>query len=163
MLQIVREMAKTFDVESALISGIINAESDFIPGRMNPETPAPGDESYGLMSVKLTTARWLGFAGTADELQKDDKINIYFGTKYLRWLYDHFSTNDLDVIAAYNAGQGNTKKGGPYGNISYVRKVVLCRFLIGMVEDLNVILPLALPVGALMLVDEIRKSIGGKK
>jgi soluble lytic murein transglycosylase-like protein len=57
------------------------------------------------MQLIPRTGRWLGATDLRDPLQ-----NIVAGAKYLRYLSDRFGGNEDQVIAAYNAGEGNVRR-----------------------------------------------------
>lgn len=78
--------------------------------------------SVGLMQIMLSTARSLGFRGHFGELF-DPETNIRYGTEYLRRLKAQYQ-GELDMIAAYNAGQPRKSPDGRYLNQDYVQKVL---------------------------------------
>ena len=93
------EAAKKFDVDAALVSAVIKAESDFNPHELSNKG------ARGLMQLMPSTA--IRF-GVVDAL--DPAANIYGGTRYLRWLLNTFNGNADLAVAAYNAGEGNVWK-----------------------------------------------------
>ena len=93
------EAAKKFDVDAALISAVIKAESDFNPREVSNKG------ARGLMQLMPATAERFGVANAFDA-----KGNIHGGVRYLRWLLDAFEGNADLAIAAYNAGEGNVWK-----------------------------------------------------
>ena len=93
------EAAKKFDVDAALVSAVIKAESDFNPHELSNKG------ARGLMQLMPSTA--IRF-GVVDAL--DPAANIYGGTRYLRWLLNTFHGNADLAVAAYNAGEGNVWK-----------------------------------------------------
>ncbi|HEY2830570.1 MAG TPA: lytic transglycosylase domain-containing protein [Thermoanaerobaculia bacterium] len=93
------EAAKKFDVDAALVSAVIKAESDFNPR----ETSNKG--ARGLMQLMPATAERFGVTNSFDPV-----ANIYAGTRYLRWLLETFNGNADFAVAAYNAGEGNVWK-----------------------------------------------------
>jgi len=93
------EAAKKFDVDAALISAVIKAESDFIPREM------ANKGARGLMQLMPGTAERFGVTDSFDPV-----ANIYGGTRYLRWLLTKFNGNADFAVAAYNAGEGNVWK-----------------------------------------------------
>lgn len=93
------EAAKKFDVDAALVSAVIKAESDFNPHEQSNKG------ARGLMQLMPSTA--IRF-GVVDVL--DPAANIYGGTRYLRWLLNTFHGNADLAVAAYNAGEGNVWK-----------------------------------------------------
>jgi soluble lytic murein transglycosylase-like protein len=93
------EAAKKFDVDAALVSAVIKAESDFNPREMSNKG------ACGLMQLMPGTAERFGVKDSFDPV-----ANIYGGTRYLRWLLTKFNGNADLAVAAYNAGEGNVWK-----------------------------------------------------
>jgi soluble lytic murein transglycosylase-like protein len=110
------EAAKHFDVDAALVSAVIKAESDYNPKVVSHKG------ARGLMQLMPATAKRFGVANSFDP-----KANIYGGTRYLRWLLKTFDGNADLAVAAYNAGEGNVWKYNgipPFREtIGYVRKI----------------------------------------
>jgi hypothetical protein len=96
---IIVEAAKKFDVDAALVSAVIKAESDY-----NPRTVSHKG-ARGLMQLMPATAERFGVTNSFDPAQ-----NIHAGTRYLRWLLKTFDGNADLAVAAYNAGEGNVWK-----------------------------------------------------
>ena len=96
---IIVEAAKHYDVDAALVSAVIKAESDY-----NPRTVSHKG-ARGLMQLMPATAKRFGVTNSFDP-----KENIYAGTRYLRWLLKKFDGNADLAVAAYNAGEGNVWK-----------------------------------------------------
>ena len=114
--KLIIEAAKKFDVDAALISAIIKAESDFNPREVSNKG------ARGLMQLMPATAERFGVVNSFDA-----KANINGGVRYLRWLLDAFEGNADLAIAAYNAGEGNVWKysGVPpfRETLSYINRV----------------------------------------
>ena len=96
---IIIKAARYHDIDAALVSAVIKAESDY-----NPKTVSHKG-ARGLMQLMPATAARFGVRNSFDPEQ-----NIYAGTKYLRWLLDKFGGNADLAVAGYNAGEGNIKK-----------------------------------------------------
>ena len=132
-LAIARAEAKAQGIDLALVLAVIQKESSFDPKAKSPAG------ARGLMQLLPSTAKWLGLKDT--KKLTDPAVNIKYGVKYLKYLWDEFATipaGDLSAadlkqktsrmaIAAYNAGQGNVHK---YGDVppfketkNYVKKV----------------------------------------
>ncbi len=90
--------AKTFGIDSRLITAIIAVESMF-----DPNAIGDNGKSFGLMQVQLETAKDMGFTGKK-ELLLDPQINIDYGTKYLKYQKDRYNGYEKFMIAAYNSG-----------------------------------------------------------
>ncbi|HEX3518967.1 MAG TPA: lytic transglycosylase domain-containing protein [Solirubrobacteraceae bacterium] len=101
---IIREQAAAKHLDPALIAAVIYAESKF-----EPRPSSAGAE--GLMQILPATAYYLahlsgGFRFTASDLATP-KVNLAYGSYYLRYLLDHYEGNELLAVAAYNAGLTN--------------------------------------------------------
>jgi membrane-bound lytic murein transglycosylase B len=110
------EAGKKFDVDAALISAVIKAESDFNPREVSHKG------ARGLMQLMPATAERFGVMNSFDA-----KANINGGVRYLRWLLDAFAGNADLAVAAYNAGEGNIWKYNgvpPYREtITYINRI----------------------------------------
>ena len=93
------EASKKFDVDAALVSAVIKAESDFNPREISNKG------ARGLMQLMPSTALRFGVTDSYDPT-----ANIYGGVRYLRWLLETFKGNADLAVAAYNAGEGNVWK-----------------------------------------------------
>ena len=91
--------AKKHDIDAALVSAVIKAESDYNPRTMSHKG------ARGLMQLMPATAKRFGVTNSFDPEE-----NIYAGTRYLRWLLKTFDGNADLAVAAYNAGEGNVWK-----------------------------------------------------
>ena len=110
------EAAKKFDVDAALVSAVIKAESDFNDRELSNKG------ARGLMQLMPSTAERFGVTDSYDPV-----ANIYGGVRYLRWLLQTFNGNADLAVAAYNAGEGNVWKynGVPpfRETISYINRI----------------------------------------
>jgi len=97
--EIIIAAARHFDVDAALVSAVIKAESDYNPRTLSHKG------ARGLMQLMPATAKRFGVADSFDPTE-----NIYAGTRYLRWLLKTFDGNADLAVAAYNAGEGNVWK-----------------------------------------------------
>jgi hypothetical protein len=104
------EAARKFDVDAALVSAVIKAESDFNPREVSNKG------ARGLMQLMPATAERFGVTNAFDP-----EANIYAGTRYLRWLLQTFDGNADLAVAAYNAGEGNVWK---YNGVPPFRETV---------------------------------------
>jgi len=103
--------SKQFNVDRHLICAIIKVESNFNPVAIN-KNDGPSD-SLGLMQIKYSTARELGFRGTPKQLV-NPVYNLKYGIKYLAKAQEKFN-NISHVIQAYNGGLGvKIKEHTPY-------------------------------------------------
>ena len=97
--KLIIEAAKKFDVDAALVSAVIKAESDFNAREVSNKG------ARGLMQLMPSTAERFGVTDSYDPV-----ANIYGGVRYLRWLLQTFNGNADLAVAAYNAGEGNVWK-----------------------------------------------------
>lgn len=108
--KVIVEAARKFDVDAALVSAVIQAESDFNPHELSNKG------ARGLMQLMPATAERFGVVDSFDPV-----ANIYAGTRYLRWLLETFHGNADLAVAAYNAGEGNVWK---YNGVPPFRETV---------------------------------------
>lgn len=104
---IIREQAAAKHLDPALIAAVIYAESKF-----EPRTSSAGAE--GLMQIEPATAKFLahlsgGYRFTTADLGTP-KVNVAYGSYYLRYLLDHYGGSELPALAAYNAGLANVDR-----------------------------------------------------
>lgn len=107
---IIVEAARRFDVDAALVSAVIKAESDYNPRIVSHKG------ARGLMQLMPATAERFGVTNSFDPAQ-----NIHAGTRYLRWLLKTFDGNADLAVAGYNAGEGNIWK---YNGVPPFRETV---------------------------------------
>jgi soluble lytic murein transglycosylase len=101
---VIREQATDKHLDPALIAGVIYAESKF-----EPRTSSAG--ALGLMQILPATAGFIaeksgGVRFTTSDLATP-KINLAYGSWYLRYLLDHYEGDETLAVAAYNAGLAN--------------------------------------------------------
>jgi soluble lytic murein transglycosylase len=104
---IIREQAADKHLDPALIAAVIYAESKF-----EPRPSAAG--AQGLMQILPATAYYVahlsgGTRFTAKDLATP-KVNLAYGSYYLRYLLDHYGGDEMLAVAAYNAGLTNVDK-----------------------------------------------------
>jgi soluble lytic murein transglycosylase len=101
---VIREQAAEKHLDPALIAAVIYAETKF-----DPRPSSAG--AQGLMQILPATAYFIahlsgGYRFTASDLATP-RINVAYGSYYLRYLLDHYSGNEMLAVAAYNAGLAN--------------------------------------------------------
>lgn len=116
--QIVAEVARAYDLESALLHAVISVESNYSSSIVSRKG------AVGLMQLMPETAKRYGVANPFDPVQ-----NLHGGARYLRYLLKIFNNNISLVLAAYNAGENAVLKYGksipPYRETeNYVPRVL---------------------------------------
>jgi len=109
--------AKRANVDAALVSAVIRAESNYEPRSVSRKG------ARGLMQLMPATARRFGVSRPFDP-----RANVRGGAKYLRELADRYDGNPELVLAAYNAGENAVETHGgvpPYREtVRYVQKIL---------------------------------------
>jgi soluble lytic murein transglycosylase len=104
---IIRQQAADKHLDPALIAAVIYAESKF-----NPRTSRAG--AKGLMQLLPHTAAYLARRSGATNFSRADlatpRVNIAYGSYYLRYLIDHYGGQVTPALAAYNAGISNVDR-----------------------------------------------------
>lgn len=133
---LIRAAASGYGVDPALIKAHMSVESNFNPHATNLEGSGVNPSS-GLMQVRLSTARALGFPGeqgNSDLLTGlyAPGVNVPLAAKLIRQNLDQ-AAGDLDrAISAYNGGWSQAKgygfrlASGSFGNQAYVDAVRTC-------------------------------------
>src|SRR3981081_4277454 len=101
---LIREQAAAKHLDPALIAAVIYAESKF-----DPRPSSAGAQV--LMQILPATAYYLahlsgGNSFTASDLDTP-RINVAYGSYYLRYLLNHYNGNETLAVAAYNGGLAN--------------------------------------------------------
>lgn len=114
----VQEASNAYRLPAELIHAVIVVESNYNPRAVSPKG------AQGLMQLMPATIRRFGGGNAFDPRQ-----NILMGSRYLRWLMDHFNQDMELAVAAYNAGEGAVVKAGyripPYAEtMKYVPNVL---------------------------------------
>ena len=94
--QMVASHAAANGVPAELVHRVIVRES-----RYNPRAVSRGN--YGMMQIKLATARGLGYTGTAQGLLDPD-TNLTYAVKYLAGAYKAANGNQNRAVAYYAGG-----------------------------------------------------------
>jgi soluble lytic murein transglycosylase-like protein len=110
---LIREIAKAYDVEYALVKAIIKAESGFNHRAVSPKG------AQGLMQLMPATAAQ---HQVHDVFKPRD--NIEGGVRHLKWLLDRYGGNIDYAVAAYNAGHQRVEEAGGIPNIAETREYV---------------------------------------
>jgi soluble lytic murein transglycosylase len=101
---IIREQAAAKHLDPALIAAVIYAESKFEP------RPSPAG-AQGLMQILPATAYYLAHLSGGKRFTATDlatpRINVAYGSYYLRYLLNEYHGNTVLALAAYNGGETN--------------------------------------------------------
>jgi soluble lytic murein transglycosylase len=104
---IIRQEAAEKHLDPALVAAVIYAETKFIP-----RTSSAG--AQGLMQLMPQTARFLARRSGGIDFTTADlatpRVNIAYGTYYIRYLLDEFHGNLIAAVAAYNGGDANVHR-----------------------------------------------------
>ncbi len=99
--------AEKEQVPPSLVASVILAESKY-KNTAESETGA-----LGLMQLMPDTARWVaqqvGHGNYTDRQLKEPITNIELGTWYLGHLLKEFNGDEVQALAAYNAGRGHVE------------------------------------------------------
>jgi soluble lytic murein transglycosylase-like protein len=112
----VAEQASANGVPSSLVERVIMRES-----RYNPRAVSRGN--YGLMQIRLGTARAMGYGGSAAGLL-DPSTNMTYAVRYLAGAYRAAGGNENRAVALYARGYYQEAKAqgiAPYGAQALVR------------------------------------------
>jgi len=116
----IREIARVYRLEPALIKAVISVESDFNPRAVSRKG------ARGLMQLMPLTASELGVERIHDPWE-----NIEGGARYLRERMDRFGGDLALALAAYNAGEAAVLQYGgipPYPETERFVAEVLARY-----------------------------------
>jgi soluble lytic murein transglycosylase-like protein len=118
--ELIRDTARVYGVEPALVKAVIRVESGFDPEAVSPKG------AQGLMQLMPVTARSHGVSDV-----QDPRENIRGGVRHLRRLLDRFNNDYKLAVAAYNAGSTAVRRHGglpPYAETrQYVDRVLRFR------------------------------------
>jgi soluble lytic murein transglycosylase-like protein len=104
---IIAHAADEYNVPQDWIAAFISQESSW-----NSNAYAPGEESYGLMQVRVVTAHGLGWTGDPKELLDPD-LNIHLGAKLLGQLRQSYGDDLTRIASAYNSGHPDYYRTNP--------------------------------------------------
>lgn len=93
---LIRKYAKLYEVPETLVHRVVDRESKYNPAAYN-------SGNYGLMQIRLGTAKGLGFAGTTKDLF-DAETNLKYAVKYLRGALLVANNNQDQAVRLYARG-----------------------------------------------------------
>ncbi len=105
------ERAAFYDLRAELLIDCAERESQWDTAAIHRDDGAPGSDSYGLLQVKLPTARWiLGKPELSPEELLQIDTNIEAGTRYLKYCMELFGGDEVLGVAAYRRGPSAVKE-----------------------------------------------------
>ncbi|EJF81060.1 lytic transglycosylase domain-containing protein [Bartonella doshiae] len=99
---LIQKFANKYKVPVNLAHAVVSVESNY-----KARTKGAAGE-IGLMQIKPSTARGLGFNGSVQDLY-DPAINLEYGMRYLARAYKLSGGNTCGTILKYNAGHAAKK------------------------------------------------------
>jgi soluble lytic murein transglycosylase-like protein len=94
--EMIRAAAVSHDISPEIALGLIDVESTF-------KHTAAKDGNYGLMQIRVATAKAMGFKGNLNELMTPEN-NVEYGLRYLQYCQDKYH----DVTLALGCYNGST-------------------------------------------------------
>ena len=101
--EMIRAAAISHDINPQIAFGLIDVESTFKP-------TAQKDGNYGLMQIRMATAKAMGFKGSLKDLMLPQN-NLEYGMRYLHYCYNKHGEDRL-ALGCYN-GSTSTKNRYP--------------------------------------------------
>lgn len=95
----------TLNLPKGLINSICFIESSYNVAAIHHDDG--GSDSLGICQIKLSTAKWMGYKGTATDLM-NPVLNIHYAAKYLKYLSTRYNNDYTKVIIAYNRGNAKS-------------------------------------------------------
>lgn len=91
--EMIRAAAVSHDISPEIALGLVDVESTFKP-------TASKDGNYGLMQVRVATARSMGFKGSSNDLMTPE-TNLEYGMRYLQYCQEKHQDVTL-MLGCYN-------------------------------------------------------------
>jgi soluble lytic murein transglycosylase-like protein len=101
--EMIRAGAISHGIKPEIGLGLVDVESSFRPN-------ASKDGNYGLMQIRLATAKAMGFRGSQSDLMKPEN-NIEYGMRYLSYCFEKH--NDITLMLGCYNGSTSTKNKYP--------------------------------------------------
>jgi soluble lytic murein transglycosylase len=96
----IREVSARYDLEPALVAGVVYTESRFDPEAVSHQ------EAYGLMQLIPQTADFISRRGGIAGDYRNPQVNLRMGAWYLSYLEGRYEGHERLMLAAYNSGEG---------------------------------------------------------
>jgi len=91
--EMIRVAAISHDINPEIALGLVDVESTFKPNAVK-------DGNYGLMQIRMATAKAMGFRGSFTELLMPEN-NLEYGMRYLHYCYEKHGDDRL-ALGCYN-------------------------------------------------------------
>lgn len=101
MISLLAFATQQHNLPAGLLQAVCTTESQLDPNAVHQDDG--GSTSLGLCQVKLTTAQWLGFQGTEQDLM-EPSVNAYYAAQYLHKQLIRYNENIPKALTAYNRG-----------------------------------------------------------
>lgn len=106
--KLIRQAARRNDLDPALVAAVIYAESGF------REAAESESGAVGLMQLLPSTAKEIARRTGGERFEvadlRDPRVNIRYGSNYLRYLLDAREGSLVEAVAAYHAGVRNVDR-----------------------------------------------------
>jgi len=99
--EMIRAAAVSHAISPEIALGLVDVESTFKP-------TASKDGNYGLMQIRVATAKSMGFKGTLNDLMIPEN-NIEYGMRYLHYCYDKYEDVTL-MLGCYNGSTSSKNR-----------------------------------------------------
>lgn len=105
---LIRQSSRRYDLDPALVVAVIYAESGFREGAVSEHG------AIGLMQLLPATAKEIALRTGGERFEvadlRDPRVNIRYGSNYLRYLLDRYDGSQVEALAAYHAGARNVDR-----------------------------------------------------
>ena len=99
--EMIRVAAVSHDIRPEIALGLVDVESTF-------KVTASKDGNYGLMQIRMATAKAMGFNGNLNDLMTTEK-NLEYGMRYLQYCQDKYHDETL-MLGCYNGSTSNKNR-----------------------------------------------------
>jgi soluble lytic murein transglycosylase-like protein len=97
---LIASTARLYQLDAELVEALVEAESSGNPRAVSRA------QAYGLMQVRVPTARDMAGRDVTVEELFDPVVNVDLGCRYLRRMLDRYGGDVRLALMAYNAGPG---------------------------------------------------------
>jgi soluble lytic murein transglycosylase len=105
---LIRQSARRNDLDPAMVVAVIYAESGFREGAVSERG------AIGLMQLLPATAEEIARRTGGERFEvadlRDPRVNIRYGSNYLKYLLERYDGSQVEALAAYHAGVRNVDR-----------------------------------------------------